>query len=288
MRGVFALVLLAGIGLAGFAAKMVMDRLNLLRAERDWAISQIGPKVPMSEVFVTTRELRAGEALTREDVQPIAWPTASLPENTYTDLTEIFPEGASGPRVILRMMDPGELLMSPKLSQPGAPLGLAFQLETGRRAFAIRVDVSSGVSGFLTPGDRVDIYWTGTPPGSDGGRQFTRLIQSNVELVAIDQSRDFLGDEARVAKTITVSVTPQEVAALAQAQNSGKLSLALVGAADENSQISVIEVDTRELLGIQEVIEEEVEIEAAPVERICTVRNRRGAEVIVTEIPCTD
>jgi pilus assembly protein CpaB len=153
------------------------------------------------------------------------------------------------------------------------------------RAFAIRVDVSSGVSGFLRPGDRVDVYWTGSLRGTGAGSKgdVTRLIQANINLIAIDQSASEDIVTGTIARTVTVSARPEEVAALAQAQSTGRLSLSLVGAQDDTIA-SAIEVDQRALLGLGA-------IEAAPEkveERVCTIRTRRGAEVVQIPIPCTN
>ncbi|MGR3837249.1 MAG: Flp pilus assembly protein CpaB, partial [Cognatishimia sp.] len=153
----------------------------------------------------------------------------------------------------------------------------------GMRAFAIKVDVASGVSGFLRPGDRVDVYWTGTVQNGDGfGRDFTKLIQAGVDLSAIDQSADMETIEGSIARTVTVAVRPEQVAALAQAQNSGSLSLSLVGASDD-TLAQAIEVDQSALLGI------EAEAQIAEVRNeICTIKTRRGADVVEIPIPCSD
>jgi pilus assembly protein CpaB len=152
------------------------------------------------------------------------------------------------------------------------------------RAFAIKVDVASGVSGFLRPGDRVDVYWTGRAPSGDGG-EVTRLIESGVTLVAVDQTTDDTMSAGTIARTVTVEVSPQQVAALAQAQATGSLSLSLVGLTDE-SVAQVIEVDQRALLGI---VDSAPVIEEAPeVAQVCTIRERKGAEVIETPVECTN
>ena len=63
------------------------------------------------------------------------------------------------------------------------------RLTAGMRAFAISVDVTSGVSGFLRPGDRVDVYWSGTvEEGGRSPRGVTQLIDSGVKIVAVDQT----------------------------------------------------------------------------------------------------
>lgn len=123
------------------------------------------------------------------------------------------------------------------------------RLKRGMRAFTIKVDVASGVSGFLRPNDLVDICWTGT--GDQINRGFTQLIQPGVEIIAIDQSATGEITGASVARTVTVQITPQDVALLAQAQTTGKLSLSLVGEGDDTVS-GEIQVDQRQLLGISE------------------------------------
>ena len=145
------------------------------------------------------------------------------------------------------------------------------------RAFAIRTDVTSGVSGFLRPGDRVDVYWTGT--AVEGG-SITRLIQANVKLIAVDQIADEDRNSPLVARTVTVELTPGQVAALAQAQATGRLTLSLVGAADDTVS-ETVQIDQRELLDVQERAQVERD-------RVCTIKTRRGAEVVEIPIACAD
>lgn len=286
MRAVFGLVLIVGMGLAGFAVYMVRNYMNdqeaALQAER--ARSQ--DVVATVDIYGAKRAIAYGEPVTPDDVVAIKYATRYLPEGVFKSAEELFPEGKDVPRVALRPMEPLEPLMAIKLTEPGKSAGITSRLERGMRAFTINVDVSSGVSGFLRPGDRVDIYWTGTISDAQGRRGITRLIGSGIELIAVDQSADANRVNAAIARTVTVQVSPQEVAGLAQAQSTGKLSLSLVGNNDD-TVTSSIEVDQSSLLGIQEVVEEAAPApQAAP--RVCTIRTRRGAEAVEIPIPCSD
>lgn len=285
MRAVFGLVLIVGVALAGgavmMAQKYIAAHKNELARERQ-ARQAI---VPTQEVFVATRALRYGERLNQDDVRAVKWPVSALPEGSFSDVSVLFPENTEDNRFVLRAMEKDEAIMAIKVTAPGEDAGLTSQLERGMRAFAIRVDVSSGVSGFLRPGDRVDVYWTGnigdTVEGARG--EVTRLIQAGISLIAVDQiaGGDLTG--ATIARTVTVAARPEQVAALAQAQTTGRLSLSLVGAEDDTIA-SAIEVNQRSLLGLGE-------LEAAPQqaeEKICTIRTRRGAEVMEIPIPCTN
>lgn len=285
MRMVFGLVLIVGVALAGFAVFMAKDRLQAYRNEiaaRDAALSQI---VPTSDVFVLNETVDYGDRITKELVRIVKWPTSAMPEGVITSVEDLFPEGENKQRVALRKMEKDEALMVSKLTAPGEDVGLTSLLEPGLRAFTINVDVTSGVSGFLRPGDRVDVYWTGSVRSGDKlgitGGGFTKLIEPGMKIIAIDQSTSREGDAA-IARTVTVSADPNQVATLAQAQSTGDLSLSLLGARDTVVSQS-IQVDQAKLLGI-----DPTEVAEVAAKEVCTIRQRRGAEVIVTEIPCTN
>ncbi|SEP73767.1 Flp pilus assembly protein CpaB [Thalassovita taeanensis] len=289
MRLVFGLVLIVGIGLAGFAVYMAKTYVTGYQTELARARSAQTEVVKTVDVFVAGRSLQYGEVLKPEDVHVVKWPEAAVPEGVFKTIEDLLPDPKNPDmrRVVLRAMEKNEAIMAVKVTEPGEDAGLTSRLERGMRAFAIKVDVSSGVSGFLRPGDRVDIYWTGdsTTGTLSQRREFTKLIESSIKLIAVDQTANGDTTEANIAGTVTVAALPQQVAALAQAQSTGRLSLALVGAEDDTVS-AAIEVDQRALLGI---VEDEAPVKAAAVEQqVCTIRTRRGAEVVAIPIPCTN
>jgi pilus assembly protein CpaB len=283
MRLIFGMVLVLGLGLAGFAVFMARGYITEYQATVEAERANRGAIVPTQPVVVANRALRYGERLAPEDVRLVNWPQDAIPEGTFSDIGVLFPEQNRNPRAVLRTMEKDEALLAVKVTEPGVDAGVSSRLSDGMRAFAINVDVSSGVSGFLRPGDRVDVFWSGQLPTVRGTRQeVTRLIDSGVRLVAIDQSADEDRSSPTVARTVTVEATTRQVAALAQAQSTGRLTLALVGAEDTTVSEN-IEIDQRELLGItEEEVVETVE------ERVCTIKTRRGAEVVEIPIACTN
>lgn len=283
MRLMFAFVLLMGIGLAGFAVYMAQGYIQQMSAERDMLLAARSQAKPTVEVFAVTVPKNYGEALSDEEITTILWQEDSLPEGAFTELEALFPAGEDD-RIVLRRMEAFEPILASKVTAPGEDAGITNRLSQGMRAFAVSVDVSSGVSGFLRPGDRVDIYWTGVAQN----REITKLIETSVRIIAVDQVSDTGRSAPLIARTVTVEISPQQVAALAQAQSTGSLSLSLVGAEDDTVAV-VTDVDQRSLLGI---VDEVVPVvEAAPVvaaPKVCTTRVRRGAEVIVQQIPCAN
>lgn len=286
MRMVFGLVLLVGIALAGGAVYLAKDRIAQYQAANARAQAALAEVVPTTTVFVAQGPLKYGQKLTKEDVRAVEWPENAIPEGAFLEEEVLFPPTTEELRVVLRAMEKDEALLAVKLTEPGEDTGLTSRLERGMRAFTIKVDVSSGVSGFLRPGDRVDVYWTGRVNigrNAKANGDVTKLIEAGVRLIAIDQSANDNLNETTIARTVTVAVSPQQVAGLAQAQSTGALSLSLVGAEDDTIA-SAIEVDQRSLLGIAE--EEEV-IEVKKVEaEVCYRTVRRGVEVERIETPC--
>jgi pilus assembly protein CpaB len=283
MRLVFGLVLLLGLGLAGTAVYMAQGYISAHEQELAKERAARSQMVRTTEVWVATRAMRYGERVRPADVRVVRWPIDAIPDGAFLKREDIFPEGEKDEdlRTVVRAMEKDEALLQVKVTDPGEDAGVSARLAPGMRAFALRVDVASGVSGFLRPGDRVDVYWTGrTDNESAGSREVTKLIQPGIKLIAVDQSADEDRNRPTVARTVTVEATAIQVAALAQAQATGRLQLSLVGAEDENVSSSV-QIDQRVLLGIQE---------QAVVQRqkVCTVKTRKGAEVVEIPIPCTD
>ena len=279
MRLVFGLVLVLGVALAGGAMYMAKDRIGQYQAVLANQQAALANQVTVTEVFVANRQIRYGERITRADVRPIQWPDNAIPSGAFTDAALLFPEGVEELRTVLRVMERDEPILAVKVTEPGEDAGVSARLGRGLRAFAITVDVATGVSGFLRPGDRVDVYWTGND--NDGG--ITRLIEPGVQIIAVDQNDDEDRGRPSIARTVTVEAAPTQVAKLAQAQATGRLSLALVGTQDDTVS-DLVEVDRNDILGVEEEV-----AEARPEEpQVCTIRTRRGAEVVAIPIPCTN
>jgi len=276
MRGVQLGILGIGLALASYGVYMAQSYISqtqtaLAQAQANNATQSA---IETVQVFVATRALRYGEPIGEADVRPVLWPADAVPTGVFTDLAVLFPQ-PSQPRVALRAMEPMEPVLAVKVSQPGQSAGIAAMLTPGTRAFTIRVDQNSGISGTLRPSDTVDIYWT----GRGNGGEVTRLLSTGVMIIALDENADQDRSFNGVPRSITVEALPEMIASLAQGQSTGRLSLSLVGL-DDTSSPSAIQVDERSLLGIETRVEQQVER--------CTVRTRRGSEVALMEIPCTN
>ena len=288
MRAVFGLVLVLGMGLAGFAVYMVKgymsDQEAALYAERQ----RSQQSVETIDVYAVNRDVAYGETLTPDDVTLIKYAVDFLPEGPFKTEEELFPLGPEAPRSATRAMIANEPVLASKVTGPGETAGITQRLQPGTRAFTINVSATSGVSSFVRPGDRVDVYWTGTVGGGAYGesREITRRIQNGVELIAVNQSTDTELENEEIPRTLTVQVSQNDVLGLAQLQATGTLSMSLVGNGD-TTEASVIEVDQASLLGLEQLVPEAAPVpQAAP--QTCSIRTRRGAEVVEIPIPCTN
>jgi pilus assembly protein CpaB len=286
MRAVFLLVLIVGMALAGMAVYMIQGYIAqteaLLENERSFN-AKAGKLV---EVLVFAKPKKYGDALAPEDVSVIYWPEKSLPETIFRDKAVLFPENAKGPRYIMRSSEAFEPVLASRVTEPGELASLTSKLQPGMRAFVIKVGMASGVSSFVKPDDYIDIYWTGSVSGVEG--DLTRLIESAIQVIAVDSAINegqVSGDT--VARTVTVAATPEQVARLAQAQSSGRLSLSL-GADGADVITGLVETNTKDLLGIvDEVVAPEVVVEE---KKVCYAKQRKGGELVDTavEIPCQE
>jgi pilus assembly protein CpaB len=188
---------------------------------------QAAPQIELGTIVVAAKDMPFGAIIDRQSLKPVQWPKASIPTGTFTSVDEIY-AGAEKPgdRIALALVAHDEPLTKAKVSGFGAKPTLSRQVEMGKRAISIAVNDVVGVSGFVLPGDRVDIMLT-RKPVNGSGLLTTEMLLQNVVILGIDQLADQAADKPQVARTATVEVTPEEAQKLILAQQAGALSLAL-------------------------------------------------------------
>jgi len=277
MRLIFLLVLVIGIGTAGYAVMLISGQFSAKDAEIGRLNNELrktrAQVVETTPVVVAANRVSFAHKLVAEDLSVVNWPSEFLPENVFSSIEEVVGTEDAEPRYVKRVLEAGEPLMTVKITDFGEDIGINTLLDPGTRAFAIRVDVATGVSGFLQPGDEVDIYWT----GQNQNRTITRLILEKVRVIGIDQQSSQESLSPIVARTITLQVSPDIVANLVQFQSSGSLTLSLRGVEDTTTS-GPIEVNTNALIGNV--------IRPVEVAEKCYQTVRRGVEVIRNEVPC--
>ena len=126
------------------------------------------------------------------------------------------------------------MLSADKLIKPGTQ-GFLAALGPGMRGVSIAVDPVSGISGFISPGDLVDVLMThelqdiGNDPVLKT-RVYTETILRNLRVIAIEQTIDKSSGKPVIGQTVTMEVNSKQAETLALGARMGNLSLVLQGA----------------------------------------------------------
>ncbi len=214
MRRLGLIILAVAVLLGGGA---IWGVLNMQGAQRSASSAQ---------VVVAARPIELGRALTPDMLRLQAWPAEALPAGAFTQISELT-SGAA--RVALRAIEPNEPILASRVSGAGGRATLSATIAAGHRAVAIRVNDVVGVAGFVLPGDFVDVLLTRQEGNGYGGDQAMRtdLLISSVRVLAVDQTANESGNDAQVARAVTIEVTPEDGQKVALAGQIGTLSLAL-------------------------------------------------------------
>ena len=124
----------------------------------------------------------------------------------------------------------GEPIIESRLAAIGSGGGLAATIPQGMRACAVKVDEVVNVSGFVTPGMRVDVLISGTPPGQQNPAQgiVSRTLLQNIQVLSAgtDYQKDAEG-KAKAVQVVNLLVTPEQAEILSLASNQVKIQLVL-------------------------------------------------------------
>lgn len=176
-----------------------------------------------TQLVVAKVDIAFGEQIERHMLTTQTWPSDAVPEQAFTSIDQIVGVSEGEYRRAKRALAQGEILLNSKISGFGEKVTIVQTLGQNMRAMAIKVDAVTGVGGFVTPGDRVDVVLT---QGQNENLKAVTILQ-NIRVIGIDQLSDEDASNPAVVRTITVEVTPDQGQKLALAQAAGRLSLTL-------------------------------------------------------------
>jgi pilus assembly protein CpaB len=219
MRGRGLFLLVTGFLLAGGSVLVAHSYLKNAATRSGEAQAR-----EISAIVVARSEIPFGAPIRFEMLRLQEWPKEALPPEAFLSLEEVLGANPQEPRRARRSIVAGEPLVRNKVSQFGEKVTIADSINPGKRAMAIRVNDVSGVAGFVTPGDRVDVLMTRR---LDNGDMMTTTVLQDIVVRGTDQLADEDQDKPNVARTITAEVSPDDAQRLALAQQAGTLSLTL-------------------------------------------------------------
>jgi pilus assembly protein CpaB len=207
-------------------------------------LAAAAPAVPLGpKVLVARKSLPVGTIIDAESLAYQAWPQ-ELVQGAY--YTEGSPDGNVAKMIGTVVRNPitaGQPITKGALVGPNDRGFLAAALGPGMRAVTVPVSVTSGVGGFIFPGDRVDMVLTQTVAGGGEGSplRVSETIVRNLRVLATDQRIDGKNaegqTEVRTFATVTFEATPKISEKIAVAQSLGSLSLALRSIADNTAEL---------------------------------------------------
>ena len=109
---------------------------------------------------------------------------------------------------------------------------LSNDIPLGKRAFTIGINEISGVGGFASPGNYVDVIVSAKDAA---GMPVSKTVVERVKVMAVAQARSIIDPSPKVGTNVTLEVTPEEAQKLDVARSLGTLSLALRNRADKSN-----------------------------------------------------
>ena len=236
MRGRSLILVILAVVLAGGTTLLARAWLNAHKAEPVEA-SPLALPAPSKSVLVARNGLSRGQILKPDDLAWQPWPEGVL-DRAYVQLGTRTPESFAG-WVARNPIGAGEPITEAKIVAPGNRGFLAAVLRPGMRAISVPITATSGISGFVFPGDQVDILITHQIPGTNNPNvgqtpgaapvehKAAETVLHDVRVIGIDQRLDGKPGEPTVAHTATLEVTPKQSEIIELATEIGKLSLSL-------------------------------------------------------------
>jgi len=198
----------------------------------------VGPKVLVAKTALPAGTIIDASALTW---QP--WPKELMQSAYYTEGQPDADLPKLAGTVVRYPITAGQPVTRGALVGPKDRGFLAAALGPGMRAITVPVNTSTGVAGFVFPGDHVDMVLTQQVQGGGDGPalKVSETIVRNLRVLATDQRTDSKGDdgktEVKTFANVTLEVTPRIAEKIAVAQSMGTLSLSLRSLADNTAEL---------------------------------------------------
>jgi pilus assembly protein CpaB len=194
------------------------------------AIAMASQRGELLNVVVAVTDVNGGTIIKPEMVKTVPFLKGSLPSGVFRD-----PATVVG-RVVITPIKADEPIFDSRLA--GIDItrgGVAAVISPNKRAMAVKVDRVKGVSGFIHPGNRVDVVATFRPANSS--TPVTMTVLEYILVLATGTETEIRNKQEKPIEVdvITLELTPEEAEVLALASSEGKLQLSLRNFSDTKS-----------------------------------------------------
>ncbi len=206
--------------------------LLVYRWLKERSVALANQRGELVNVVVAVTDMNWGTVIRPEMVKTVPFLKGSV-AGFMTD-----PAAVTG-RVVITPIKADEPIFESRLAPSDVTKGgVAAVIGKNKRAMTVKVDKVKGVSGFIHPGNRVDVVATFRP--SFSAMPVTMTVLENIPVLATGtdtEIRDTKGKQEKPAEVdvITLEVSPEEAEVLALASTEGKLQLSLRNFSDTAS-----------------------------------------------------
>ncbi len=164
--------------------------------------------------------------------------------------TELIPEDAVHPEALTSIDEAvggisrsdivkGEQVLGSRIATEKRRASLSYRIPEQLRGISIPVSEVSGVSGYISPGDRVDVIVAYDDREINETKAVYTVAQNVLVLATGEYTQEQDNEEKQLVSTVTLGVTPGQAEVLAYANQWGTFHLTLRSPLDEN----IVELD---------------------------------------------
>jgi len=183
-------------------------------------------------VAVSALDLPWGTKLEKDMIKTVAFLKDSLPPGYFSD------PGSLENRVLITQIKQNEPIIESRLAPKDVTGGgVSAVVKPGNRAIAVKGDKVMGISGFIMPGNRVDVLVTLTDPRRK--REVTKIVLENVLVLATgSQMQESAEGKPAPVDVYTLEVPPKDAEKLCLAATQGRLQFALRNVTDSETVLT--------------------------------------------------
>ncbi|MCB9684453.1 MAG: Flp pilus assembly protein CpaB [Alphaproteobacteria bacterium] len=214
------------------AAAVASVVIYLVIASYQNELKEVTAPTEVVKVMVASHDIWQGKTIQAEDLVMVELPPSYVPDSVLRQIDQ-----AVG-RVPRERILAHEFIRDERLADPAAGVGLNAIIPRGMRAMSLDISDGSSVSGFLNPGNYVDVLVT--IEGDDDGREAetVTLLQAVTVLAVNNRLGDSTAGEGSKKPSVTLAVTPDLAEKLTHAVAQGTVTLTL------RNDIDVTHVET--------------------------------------------
>ncbi len=184
-------------------------------------------------VAVAVTDLGWGTIIKPEMVKTVPFLKGSLTSGVFTDKASV------AGRVVLTPIKADEPIFESRLAPSTITQGgVAAVISENKRAMGVKVNKVQGVSGFIHPGNRVDVIATFRPAYSQA--PVTMTVLENIPVLATGTETEIRSGQEKPVEVdvITLEVSSDEAEVLGLASAEGKIQLALRNNTDTKNNVT--------------------------------------------------